>query len=1296
MALTNAAKSQGETTRFVDRSGNPLERKLFPVTTALTAIAGMQLYDTVQLARFIQGLFARMLEIPESLFDTQKMLADSSERSAQALAAAFRQYEAKSSIAAAGGSLTVPHLQANTVRLEAISHLVVSNASGKKKPTKQDAARWFIQAGQAVSFMEDAAEDVFVGRVHFEGRDYLVLEGLAEANCHHLQHMLHVLETMPNLASYAMLRNACRNLLLLSDQVCVRAGLHAFVRGSEYQVSSLSLEQLPTLKTLAKRVTFTDSEILGLGGDPRALGRFCLSPSDRHVGIGLHGNSSLERCPLVHFGDALVLALPSAVGIALRRAVIETCIEAGTTKALHMGLLQSQTNQISLNPAISKIDISPTEIKPGANVIPSRAVEFQPGYWFHLVLVADGFANFSETGFDRPNPDAHALSAELAGALRETATECREKPGFKLGLSLVVLCGFGRGQLLELKGPAGWLVEGISGYDLEVLGWRHDFDIAELFKFLLAEIDAASKGFPLMAINGILARIGFAYGNRGHVLPHEALPDGAENATLIVPTNAHLDLRVQHHAKFDEQAVVAPDGEIVVVRRKDGGKRSPEKAQRIYVSYSDASRGRFRAVWKSKARNWWLETVPRGGEPVQLYPIFEMQTVWMERIAPVLDQAFPELPDTMTWRLVTSAWPQMKSEDICPPSAEEIHASIGASHDRTRKVVTTEIGPAFFYGLSHAENISETALVQALVREAVQFSSAPAPDIADLVVRIVPSPHARQLHAFAPQDLRDHVRHSIDRSAVDISAFDDAAIRLGLGWHGVPRPGGTLRERGECTRALNAITVAAEEMFCRDLSHFERHALIERVVANREASILDKRRWERTSTAILGLASDPQETREEIFERLVKANGTDLASRIILEAAICECPAGSGYELADIDLSRLMAQAMMIHHLGGYSDAIHYEGMKPEVRISPAGEVQIDTSFFDAVVEPVGRSFATLQLDRHREQYTNLLRDPESSPTDISVHVESGFLKAWEAELGVSLVDFRTALETLENRLYEKGLAYEILPRDDVIDYLNQHIGNAEAFISALELVPRLAWKNVSPPFTDQDRQPWRFRRRLSVARRPIIRIDSTADAEVLIAPGMIRDAFAIMLHNYHQGEFDLGTLHSKEMKQWRERIVAREAADFEERVVTRLKELGWNARRSAKFPHVLGKALSEDPGDIDVLAWHDDGRVMLLECKDLQFAKTPSEIAKQLSKFRGQMDEKGRPDLLAKHLKRVALATEHKDAFRAHLNLSGIAIDGALVFAHTVPMSFAAERIGHSVTLLTYDQLEPFFRSAH
>lgn len=195
-----------------------------------------------------------------------------------------------------------------------------------------------------------------------------------------------------------------------------------------------------------------------------------------------------------------------------------------------------------------------------------------------------------------------------------------------------------------------------------------------------------------------------------------------------------------------------------------------------------------------------------------------------------------------------------------------------------------------------------------------------------------------------------------------------------------------------------------------------------------------------------------------------------------------------------------------------------------------------------------------------------------------------------------------------------------------------------------------------------------------------------------MIAPGMIRDTFSILLQNFHFGYYDLGSLASKEMQAWREHIVAQEAAEFEDRVVERLKDLGWEARRGVKFSHILGRKLSEDPGDIDVLAWHQDGRVMLLECKDLQFAKTPSEIAKQLSKFRGKTDEKGRPDLLGKHLKRMTLARDNVESFRSHLNLSDVTLDGALVFANPVPMTFAAAQIGHAVTLLTYEQLGTAF----
>ncbi|WP_444851248.1 hypothetical protein [Neoaquamicrobium sediminum] len=1211
---------------------------------------------------------------------------------AVSLGATFRPYDIKTSIAAAGGLLTVPELQANTVRLEAIAHLIVASAAGKKKPNNQVAARWFKEVGQVFARMEDAAEDVFVTRVHMLGRNYRVLEGLAEANGHHLQHMLTAVESMPDRGVYAALKQSCGAMLALSDLVCARSGLEAFCCGGEYSLDALPVSDLPTLKTLAARVTFSDGDLAQAGVSRRALVGFCLPPSRRNVGFGGYGDSWLERQPLIDFQDELVVALPSAIGVAIRRAVIETCQDAGAEFALWTGLLIAQTDEISLNPAISLLGIPLTEMKRDSYVVPSEPVEFQPGLWFHLVLLTDDFTGFNETGFSRPGPSSEKTQAELQQAINNAAADTKARPGFKLGFSLIVLCGFGRGQLVEFTRPAHWLAEGISSYDLDVLGWRHDFNIAELLKFLLAEGSAGHMGFPLMAINGLLARIGFAYGNNGHVIPHEAMPDGAERAMLVVPTNAHLQLRAEHHARFDKHAVHDAAGNGVVVRRKDGGKRSPQNTQRVYISHLDTRLLRYRGVWRSGSRAWWLETIPLD-ERSYLYPIFEMQMVWMERLAPILAQHVPGLPDILTWKLVSPGSPAMRSQEINPPPLEELKRAILASCNQDRCVVTTEIGLPFFRGLSHPSNVSELTLIETFLEQVVTLAGGVEVDLAALLREIVPSPEARQLHAFAPQDFRDHVHESVPRKVVKISKFDDAALRLGLGWHGLPRPGGTVKGRDECTRVLNAITAAAEEMLCKQLRQFERHALIRRVVENHEASIIDKSRWERTSGAVLDLSANPQESREEVSKSIQKANATGLASRIILEAALCECPIGTGFQVADFDLSNLMALAMMIHHLGGYSDAIRYEGMRPEIRISPAGEVQIDVSFFDAIVTPVGESFVSGQIDRNRRDYSELLHDPELlTEEQATSQIDSRFAAAWEAEMGISLGDFRTALEALENWLAEKGQAWVTLPRLTLLNYLAEHVDCAEQFIASLELLPRDGWKNVPPPYTDLDRQPWRFKRRLSVARRPVLRIDLSADSDVMIAPGMIRDAFGVQLHNFYYGQYDLSSIASKEMRNWREHIVAKEAAEFEERVEARLYELGWQAKRGAKFSHILGRRLSEDPGDIDVLAWHHDGRVILLECKDLQLAKTSSEIAKQLHKFRGKTDEKGRPDLLGKHLKRIELAQENAAAIQSHLKLPRVRIDGALVFAHIVPMSFAAERIGHAATLLTYDQLEIAF----
>ena len=300
-------------------------------------------------------------------------------------------------------------------------------------------------------------------------------------------------------------------------------------------------------------------------------------------------------------------------------------------------------------------------------------------------------------------------------------------------------------------------------------------------------------------------------------------------------------------------------------------------------------------------------------------------------------------------------------------------------------------------------------MVRSFVEQAIAFSGRTNQSVDALMAEIVPSPDARQMHAFAPQDFRDHVRDAIGSPPVLMSRLDDAALRIGLGWPGVARPGGTLHGKNECTAALNEITSALEQEFCQELARFERRALVEAAIANHEAAAVDRAAWHRTSGALIGMAEDKRTIRSEIAEHLAKLNVVFLTSRILIEAGLSECPFGTGEILADIDLSRLMAKASMIFYLGGYSDTIRYGGMKPELRISPAGQVLIDPTFLDAIVEPAGRSLADRLIDEHMDTYSKLLQEPDFESPPIDEIVEGDFLEAWQDEVGASLDDCRGA-----------------------------------------------------------------------------------------------------------------------------------------------------------------------------------------------------------------------------------------------------------------------------------------------
>jgi hypothetical protein len=244
------------------------------------------------------------------------------------------------------------------------------------------------------------------------------------------------------------------------------------------------------------------------------------------------------------------------------------------------------------------------------------------------------------------------------------------------------------------------------------------------------------------------------------------------------------------------------------------------------------------------------------------------------------------------------------------------------------------------------------------------------------------------------------------------------------------------------------------------------------------------------------------------------------------------------------------------------------------------------------------------------------------------------------------------------------------------------------SLIETLTFRSRAVWRDIPKGYEARDIHAWRFRRRLTVLRKPLLEIKAGPDPELMFAPALVREAIHYMLGNYHRGDFhdsQLGPL----MGHWKKSVADRRGKQFSAQVAGAMVAQGWKTECEVKMTKLLGRGFDRDYGDIDVLAWHmDSGRILLIECKDVQYRKTFGEVAEQLSDFRGELRANGKPDYLLRHLDRVQLAADHLVNVSAYVGLEVAQVESHLVFRHPVPMKFALNHLKALVRVHTFDEL--------
>ena len=1134
---------------------------------------------------------------------------------------------------------------------------------------------------------EDPPDDAFVSLAHDGSGNYRLFGGIWEANAYYAQIFLRAIEAMLPVDPYGTLHRQVLALLKLSELVAERAGTERHILGHGGRVTTLPQSLLDRTDEVRSRVMFGDADLARAGVSRADLEPFVFPSGCSGDLLRLAiGHSHLERRPLMASGETLALVLPTAVGAAVRRHVIETCRALGQGDRLMRAIAQANAECLAETILLGeKQDIPITFSSSGTYGIFDCDLPLDQGHVIHFVLFADNLDRYDQGGLDGFNTD-EALRARINTSIAAARRRYEQRPGFRQGLSLVVSCGWGRGFGLDIRPPPkNWWVEVISSPDLITLSTIKGMKARRLFQMLAAQNRLTGQGITLINMNGLLSLTAWADSLRGHLVPHERLPidlvtNGGQGLILIDQEplrKARTDLARQwdHHVLTD-----ARGANIEVMRESPFGEPLGRELAPLYASLTDIREGRLRAVAKTPKRAFWatIDTPPETSRH-QIYTRWQALARWLERLVPFLEHNLAGLPaGPIEWTIRFSDG-ELPFPDQEIPSYDQLRQMIDIEVSAGSPFIRLNVTNGFVAGFHRPENVAERALVRAIIQSATTLAGvapADAPGTIDTILTdVMPDTSARSMHAFRAQTFHDYVRDSIPRDPILIDRFDDSATRIGLGWLARDRrEGPAINGIEPCCQYLVRLVDAIWQRMKAIISTLDRRSAIKTLLRNQESAYAESQHWRRTISAVIGMHGDRQAARQTAIYHLAELSAADMACRLLVEMLVCEAPLSGGRKLGQIEMGALMADAMLLHHMGGYHDAIRFEAMEPAIRISAAGEVMMNHDLSEDVAGPLGRTNQASLLAESENSYGRMYRDPnDGRPTAF----EKDFLDVWHVEFGCSLDQYRGVVDAVEDLGLAAGNAVIELRTADILVHCGAKYGlnyrDTQTILDRLSLAPRASWPQSPPGYPNSAWQPWRFGRPLSLLSRPMVRIEDAANPLFLVAPGLVRLALVYVVSGAREGKLDNKYFRSERMRSWIGSTCEKRGRDFNDAVAARLRELGWQARANVTLPAILNMKLDADYGDVDVLSWREgDPRVLCIECKDLTLDMTIGEIAQRLREYRGENDWKGRPDRLKKHLRRIELLTQHHRRLLRYIRRSsdGVVVP-ALVFSKPTPMHF-------------------------
>jgi hypothetical protein len=428
----------------------------------------------------------------------------------------------------------------------------------------------------------------------------------------------------------------------------------------------------------------------------------------------------------------------------------------------------------------------------------------------------------------------------------------------------------------------------------------------------------------------------------------------------------------------------------------------------------------------------------------------------------------------------------------------------------------------------------------------------------------------------------------------------------------------------------------------------------------------DARIWDMSAAALFAIYPDREEILAEAHRQASKRDGTNSAGRVLIETALYSCHGGKE-EVSDSTLDELLGLAQVLLRVADYDPPAVEKFPAGEISISKSGAFYIKNEFLDRLRQDYHRSAfeegffgAAKSYARHYHSETDASLPPDFNQFGVSL----------VSELGVDPEQVFRIGEALNRIGGERHEAVFLIRRSALESSLVAEgkisAEQAALFCDSITIFPRSAWdKDLPEGCGPVDVYPWRFMRKFSLLRRPIVQLELGDDPELLVSPVLVRDSLRYFISNSYEGNFPPNFFRSPEMCTFQDQAIARRSADFVRQIAEIMTKAGFHVETDISMVK-LGAAA--ELGDVDVLAWRcgQSPEIRILECKALRNARSTADVLSQLRQFKGDAG-----DLLSKHLGRTTWLDTNRSGLREFTDLSDFALTGSIVTSHLVPMQF-------------------------